>query len=64
MIKIIVKDGENIDKAIKRYRRKFQKTQILQQIRNRKEYKKPSVQKKEQLEKAKYREAYLRNENN
>lgn len=63
MLRILVKDDENIDRAIKRYRRKFNKTQILKQLRNRKEYKKPSVEKREQLQKAQYREEFLRKEN-
>jgi small subunit ribosomal protein S21 len=63
MLRILVKDDENIDRAIKRYRRKFNKTQILKQLRSRKEYKKPSVEKREQLQKAQYREEFLRKEN-
>ncbi|MFY7671301.1 30S ribosomal protein S21 [Tenacibaculum sp. MEBiC06402] len=63
MLRILVKEDENIDRAIKRYRRKFSKTQILKQVRERKEYKKPSVERREQLQKAQYREEYLRKEN-
>ena len=64
MLRILVKQDENIDRAIKRYRRKFSKTQILKELRERKEYKKPSVEKREQMQKAQYREEYLRKENN
>lgn len=59
MLRIEVKEGEKIDRAIKRYRRKYKNTKVLQEIRGRKEYKKPSVRKREQLIKAQYKEQYL-----
>ncbi|CAM1360968.1 ribosomal S21 family protein [Tenacibaculum sediminilitoris] len=59
MLIIQVKEGENIDRAIKRYKRKYRNTKILQEIRKRKEYKKPSVTKREQLKKAQYKEQFL-----
>ena len=36
MLVIPVKDGENIDKALKRFKRKFLQTQVLKEIRSRK----------------------------
>ena len=38
MLVIPVKDGENIDRALKRFKRKFLKTGTLKQIRGRKQY--------------------------
>ncbi|WP_428740646.1 30S ribosomal protein S21 [Tenacibaculum sp.] len=59
MLIIQVKEGENIDRAIKRYRRKYRNTKVLREIRERKEYTKPSVSKREQLKKAQYKEQFL-----
>ncbi len=60
MLRIEIKDGENIERALKRYKRKYRQTKVLQQIKDKKEYKKPSIENREKLQKAKYREAYLR----
>ncbi|TDQ30339.1 30S ribosomal protein S21 [Tenacibaculum caenipelagi] len=59
MLIIKVKKDENIDRAIKRYRRKYRNTKVLREIRERKEYTKPSASKREQLKKAQYREQFL-----
>jgi len=56
MIIIDVKDGESIDKALKRYKRKFQNTGIIKEVRNRREFTKPSVKRRNELLKAAYRE--------
>ncbi len=54
MLIIPVKDGENIDRALKRFKRKFQQTKTMKQLRERKQYVKPSVSKRQQRIKAKY----------
>jgi small subunit ribosomal protein S21 len=54
MIIIPVKEGENIDRALKKFKRKFERTGMIKELRERKVYKKPSVRKREQLIKAKY----------
>ena len=59
MLIIPVKEGENIDRALKRYRREYRNTKVLQEIRDRKQYTKPSIAKREQLKKAQYKEKYL-----
>lgn len=56
MLKIEIKQGENIERAIKRYRRKFRDTKLRQEIRTRREYVKPSVKRREQIQKARYKE--------
>ncbi len=56
MIIIDVKDGENIDKALKRYKRKFQTTGIIKELRKRKEFTKPSVKRRNEILKAVYKE--------
>ena len=64
MLIINVKEEGSIEKAIKKYRRKHKKTKTLQQIRNKKHYKKPSKIKREQLKKAQYKEQFLINQEN
>ena len=54
MLIIPVKDGENIDRALKRYKRKFDRTKTMKNLRNRKQFNKPSVTKRAQNIKAKY----------
>ncbi|PQJ21019.1 30S ribosomal protein S21 [Tenacibaculum sp. SG-28] len=54
MLIIPVKEGENIDRALKRYKRKFSNTKTLRSLRARKEFTKPSVAKRAQKIKASY----------
>ncbi len=55
MLIIDVKNGESIDQALKRFKRKFQQTQIIKELRNRKEFTKPSVRKRNEHLKAVYK---------
>lgn len=54
MIVIPVKEGENIDRALKKFKRKFEKTGVIKELRLRQVYKKPSVTDREQRIKAVY----------
>ncbi len=54
MLRIIVKEGENIDRALKRYKRKFRNVKVLQELRERKQFTKPSVARRAQIKKAAY----------
>lgn len=54
MLIIPVKDGENIDKALKRYKRKFDKTGTVRQLRSRQQFIKPSVTNRAKIQKAAY----------
>jgi len=54
MLIIKVKDGEKIDRALKRLKRKFRDTQVLQNLRDKKEFTKPSVERRQQVKKAQY----------
>lgn len=54
MLIIPVKEGENIDRALKRFKRKFDRTQTMRQLRARQAYVKPSVAKRAQMQKARY----------
>lgn len=54
MLIIPVKDGENIDRALKRLKRKFDRTKTLRGLREKKYFTKPSVAKRAQKIKATY----------
>ena len=56
MLIIHVKEEESIDRALKRYKRKFQSTRILKQLRNRKNFTKPSVKRRNEILNAQYRQ--------
>lgn len=62
MIKIPVKEGESIERALKRLKRKTDSTGIIKEVRTRKQFVKPSVLKRQQLIKAKYVEQLKREE--
>lgn len=54
MIVVPVKEGENIEKALKKFKRKFEKTGVMKELRNRQQFDKPSVIKRLQKEHAVY----------
>jgi len=54
MLIIPIKEGENIDRALKRFKRKFDKTGIKRQLQNRKQFTKPSVERRAVIQKAQY----------
>lgn len=54
MLIIPIKDGENIDRALKRYKRKFDKTGVVRQLRSRQQFTKPSVLRRAVVQKAQY----------
>jgi len=54
MIIIPIKEGENIERALKKFKRKFEKTGVIKELRSRQAYLKPSVIKREVKKKAVY----------
>jgi len=54
MIIVPVKEGENIDRALKRLKRKFEKTGVVKELRERQKFTKPSVKRREEINKAIY----------
>ncbi len=55
MLVINVKDGESIDKALRRYKNKHKKVQLMKQLRSRKHFTKPSVERRAEILKAEYK---------
>ena len=62
MIIVPVKDGENIERAIKKFKRKFEKTGVVKELRSRQQYNKPSVLKRLKMEHAIYVQKLRENE--
>lgn len=56
MLIIDSKDCENIDKALKKYKKKFEKAKILLQLRERQSFTKPSIKRRAEVLKAVYKQ--------
>jgi len=54
MIIIPIKEGENIERALKRFKRKFEKTGTMKELRSRQAFSKPSIRRREEIKKAIY----------
>ena len=54
MIVVPVKEGENIERALKKFKRKFEKTGAVKELRARQQFDKPSVKKRLAKERAIY----------
>ena len=54
MIIVQVKEGENIEKALKKFKRKFEKTGIVKELRSRQAFEKPSITNRKKMMKAVY----------
>jgi small subunit ribosomal protein S21 len=56
MLIIPVKEGENIERALKRYKKKYDKTGVVRELRRRKEFTKPSVISRQERIKSAYKQ--------
>lgn len=54
MIIVPIKEGENIERALKKFKRKFEKTGIVRELRGRKTFVKESVRRRDEINKAIY----------
>lgn len=54
MIVIPIKEGENIERSLKKFKRKFEKTGVVKELRARQAFTKPSITKRQQKLKAIY----------
>ena len=63
MLIIDVRESESIDKALKKYKRKFERSGTLKQLRRRKDFTKPSVERRAEVLKAIYKEEKYGNHN-
>ncbi len=49
MIVVPVKEGDNIERALKKFKRKFEKTGVVKELRRRQQFDKPSVVKRDKM---------------
>lgn len=56
MLIVEVKDSESIDRALKKYKRKFERAGIIKELRKRKHFTKPSVKRRAEVLKAVYKQ--------
>jgi small subunit ribosomal protein S21 len=56
MIIVPIKEGENIERALKKFKRKFEKTGTLRELRARKNFTKKSVVRRDEMKSAIYRQ--------
>ncbi len=59
MIIVPIKEGDNIDKALKKFKRKFEKTGVMKELRERQKFTKPSIKKRFTVLKAIYVQNFI-----
>ena len=57
MLLINLKENDTIDKALKKYKKKFEKTGVVKELRERQQFIKPSVKRRKLVIKAKYKQS-------
>ncbi|MFP4059591.1 MAG: 30S ribosomal protein S21 [Bacteroidales bacterium] len=62
MIIVPVKEGENIERALKKFKRKFEKTGVVKELRERQAFTKPSIKKRMEKIHAVYKQKMQREE--
>tara|TARA_B100001109_G_C18854691_1_gene471054 strand:- start:1334 stop:1528 length:195 start_codon:yes stop_codon:yes gene_type:complete len=62
MLIVPVKEGENIERALKKFKKKFERTGTVKELRNRQHFTKPSVERREEIKRAIYKEQMQREE--
>nr|MBI1230254.1 30S ribosomal protein S21 [Cytophagales bacterium] len=56
MIVVNVKENESIEKALKRFKKKFDKTGVIRELRARQAFEKPSITRRTEVIKAAYKQ--------
>ena len=64
MIIVPVKEGENIERSLKKFKRNFEKTGVVKELRTRQQFNKPSVLKRLKMEHAIYVQKLRQSEEN
>lgn len=62
MLIVPVKEGENIERALKKFKKKFERTGTVKELRERQHFTKPSVERREEIKRAIYKEKIQREE--
>ena len=56
MIIVQIKDNEPLDKALKKFKKKFEKTGVVKELRERQKFTKPSIKRREAVINAVYKQ--------
>ncbi len=56
MLIVQVKEGESLEKALKKFKKKFEKTGVVKELRERQKFTKPSIRRRGTIIRAKYRQ--------
>ncbi|MEA5129047.1 30S ribosomal protein S21 [Proteiniphilum sp.] len=62
MIVVQLKEGENIERALKKFKRKYEKTGVVKELRSRQAFTKPSIEKRKKKQHAVYVQQMQQNE--
>ena len=62
MLIVQVKEGESLEKALKKFKKKFEKTGVVKELRERQKFTKPSIKRRQTIIKAAYKQTLQRNE--
>lgn len=62
MIIINVKENESIERALKRFKKKFEKTGVMKELRRRQQFEKPSITRRIEVKKAIYKQGLRQEE--
>lgn len=57
MLIINLKETDTVDKALKKYKKKFEKTGVMRELRDRQAYTKPSIKRRKEIIKARYKQS-------
>lgn len=64
MVTVQLAENETIDKALKRFKKKLEKATVLKEYRNRRFYIKPSIERRTEIGKARYKQHHVTLSNN
>jgi small subunit ribosomal protein S21 len=64
MIVINVKENESLDKALKKFKKKFEKTGVVKELRARQAFEKPCIRRRQQMIRAAYKQKTYGNQEN
>ena len=59
MLIIAAREVESIDKALKNYKKKFEKAGIVKELRRRQAFSKPSIDRRQEIIKARYKQQFV-----
>ena len=63
MLYVQIKESETLDKALKKFKKKFEKTGVVRALRARQAFEKPSITRRTTVKKAIYRDSLRAAEN-